>query len=337
MTEALALRNETEQFMPVMNIAVASERYSTLVQYVKELLRENTDYGVIPGTNNKKVLLKPGAEKLCTLFGLRKVITYVEKIEDWEGHEHGGEPFFYYLYRYGLFRGDMLIAEGDGSCNSREAKYRWRKSQRACPGCGVEGAIIKGRENYGGGWLCYTKKGGCGAKFNDTDERITSQTVERIANPDIADQVNTLQKMAQKRALIAATLLAVNASDFFTQDIEDFIDVHATENGAEPEHKPEPKESKAKAAKSAKPKSADEAEREQLIQGIVNGVELIRKKDKSFSLAGYVNETYSVQQGIPDLTLDQVRDLAKQISDKLDAVKGAPDQRYAQPDDDIPF
>jgi hypothetical protein len=30
--------------------------------------------------------------------------------------------------------------------------------------------------------------------------------------------VNTIQKMAQKRALVAATLLAVNASEFFTQD-----------------------------------------------------------------------------------------------------------------------
>src|SRR5690606_14148666 len=37
----------------------------------------------------------------------------------------------------------------------------------------------------------------------------------------IADQVNTLQKMAQKRGLIAATLNTVNASDYFTQDIED--------------------------------------------------------------------------------------------------------------------
>jgi hypothetical protein len=35
--------------------------------------------------------------------------------------------------------------------------------------------------------------------------------------------VNTIQKMAQKRALIAATLLAVNGSEFFTQDIEDRI------------------------------------------------------------------------------------------------------------------
>src|ERR1039458_2434699 len=43
----------------------------------------------------------------------------------------------------------------------------------------------------------------------------------RIPNPDGADVVNTIQKMAQKRALVAATLLATSASEFFTQDVED--------------------------------------------------------------------------------------------------------------------
>jgi hypothetical protein len=35
-----------------------------------------------------------------------------------------------------------------------------------CPECGAD-AIIKSKEEYGGGWLCYKKKGGCGAKFQD--------------------------------------------------------------------------------------------------------------------------------------------------------------------------
>ena len=82
--------------------------------------------------------------------------------------------------------------------------------------------IIRGREEYGGGWLCYKNKGGCGAKFDVNDPAITAQQVGRVINPDIPDQINTIQKMAQKRALIGTTLLAVNASEFFTQDIEDF-------------------------------------------------------------------------------------------------------------------
>jgi hypothetical protein len=210
---------ERSQFMPAMSIELAVERYSAVTEFVSRVLRRDVDYGVIPGTE-KRTLLKPGAEKLTTFFGLSTRFQLLERIEDWTGEQHGGEPFFYYLYRCQLSRGDLLIAEGDGSCNSRETKYRWREAQRVCPAC-AQSAIIKGREEYGGGWLCFKKRGGCGAKFRDGDEQIESQQTGRVFNPDIADQVNTIQKMAQKRALVGSVLLAVNASEFFTQDVED--------------------------------------------------------------------------------------------------------------------
>jgi hypothetical protein len=210
---------ERARFMPAMSIESAVERYNAVTEFVSRVLRNEVDYGVIPGTD-KRTLLKPGAEKLTTFFGLSTRFELLERIEDWTGDEHGGEPFFYYLYRCRLLRGDVLIAEGDASCNSRETKYRWREAQRLCPACG-QSAIIKGREEFGGGWLCFKKKGGCGAKFPDGDQTIESQQTGRVFNPDIADQVNTIQKMAQKRALVGSVLLAVNASEFFTQDIED--------------------------------------------------------------------------------------------------------------------
>jgi hypothetical protein len=203
--------------MPVLNIAVARQRRNDMVEFVREIMREGEDYGVIPGTNDKKTLLKAGAEKLTTFFGLSKRFAIIEKIEDWD------RPLFYYLYRCSLYKGELLIAEADGSCSSRESKYRYRKSERKCPKCG-QTTIIKGLDKYGGGWLCYAKKGGCAAKFKDGDQIIESQVVNRIENPDAADQANTILKMAQKRALVAATLLAVNASEFFTQDMEDFVD-----------------------------------------------------------------------------------------------------------------
>ena len=216
---------ERARFMPAMSIESAVERYNAVTEFVSRVLRKDVDYGVIPGTE-KRTLLKPGAEKLTTFFGLSTRFELLERIEDWTGEQHGGEPFFYYLYRCRLFRGDVLIAEGDASCNSREGKYRWREAQRACPACGVA-AIIKGREEYGGGWVCFKKKGGCGAKYPDGDQAIESQQTGRVSNPDIADQVNTIQKMAQKRSLVGSVLLAVNASEFFTQDVED-MHINAT-------------------------------------------------------------------------------------------------------------
>ena len=56
------------------------------------------------------------------------------------------------------------------------------------------------------------------------------QWMERVENPDVIGLQNTIQKMAQKRAIVGAVLLATGASEFFTQDVEDmnFIDVEGT-------------------------------------------------------------------------------------------------------------
>ena len=221
------IKHEPEAYMPVLSVQQAVARFNAVVEFVQTILHEGIDYGTIPGTG-KATLLKPGAEKLTTFFGLIKRFQLVDRIEDWSGAEHDGERFFYYLYRCQLLRDATVVAEADGSCNSWESKYRYRTADRICPQCG-QATIIKGREEYGGGWLCFAKKGGCGAKFLTGDPSIENQPTGRVLNPDIADQVNTIQKMAQKRALVAATLLAVNASEFFTQDLEDmYVDATFT-------------------------------------------------------------------------------------------------------------
>lgn len=236
MTETQALDitvYEPMAVMPVLDIRAAIVRQQALTDFVSKIMHENTDFGTIPGTD-KPTLLKPGAEKLTTFFGLSKRFVLVERTEDWTGANHGGEPFFYYLYRCQLYgRNNTLIAEADGSASSWESKYRYRNSERVCPQCG-KAAIIKGKAEYGGGWLCFNKKGGCGAKFGDKDKQITEQITGKVPNPDPADTVNTILKMSQKRALIAATLLAVNASEFFTQDMEDFVDADYTVHNAQP-------------------------------------------------------------------------------------------------------
>jgi hypothetical protein len=210
----------TPQGMPAMEVARAVERYTLLNSFIGQVLREGTDYGKIPGTGDAKTLLKPGAEKLAMFFGLSPTFEHVRVIEDWTGQDHGGEPFFYYLIKCRLTRNGSTVAEAEGSCNSWESKFRYRQGERVCPACG-KATIIKGREEYGGGWLCFAKKGGCGAKFSATDKTITEQQTGRVLNPDPADQVNTILKQAEKRALVAVVLIAVNASDYFTQDIED--------------------------------------------------------------------------------------------------------------------
>jgi len=221
--ELQVVNNEKDFFIaPVVSVEAALQAWQAKKDFIKKVLKPNIDYGIIPGTS-KNTLLKPGAEKMAAFFGFSSVFSDVEVIEDWTGKEHDGEPFFYYRQKCTLYRGDLLIASADGSCNSWEKKYRYRKQERECPSCG-KNAIIKGREEYGGGWLCYKRKDGCGAKFQDHDEAIISQDVGVVKNPEISDIVNTILKMAQKRALVAAVLIATNVSDYFTQDIEDYVE-----------------------------------------------------------------------------------------------------------------
>jgi hypothetical protein len=222
---------------PVADVNTALRRYQAVKEFIGQVLKEGTDYGKIPGSD-KPALLKPGAEKMTSFFGLRPTFPLQDVIEDWTGKDHDGEPFFYYRYKCQLWRDGELIAEGEGSCNSWEKKYRYRQAERICPKCGKP-TIIKGKEEYGGGWLCFAKKGGCGAKFANDAPEIVNQQLGQVKNTDPADIVNTLQKMAQKRALVAPVLIATNTSDYFTQDIDDFIDGTVVDMPPEPQEPPQ--------------------------------------------------------------------------------------------------
>jgi hypothetical protein len=105
-------------------------------------------------------------------------------------------------------------------CTTREKKYAVRKQERVCPECGKP-AVIKGKAEYGGGWLCFKKKDGCGAKWSDGNPAIEGQSVGEVENPDLPDLWNTVVKMAEKRARVDAVLAVTGASALFTQDVED--------------------------------------------------------------------------------------------------------------------
>jgi len=216
---ALALPDE-EQFKHDMQ---AINRFQ---QIVHKTMIVGLDYGVIPGTQ-KPTLLKPGAEKIAKLLGLSDQYEILDKAEDWD------KPLFRYLIVCRLIHlaSGSVISEGLGECNSMESKYRWRDSKRKCPYCGAE-AIIKGKREYGGGWICYGKIGGCGEKWPDGDPDIENQEVGKVENEDIYSQVNTILKMAKKRALVDAALSAGRLSDIFTQDVEDIGHIETKGEGS---------------------------------------------------------------------------------------------------------
>ena len=206
-----------------MSIAEMRSQVQKIQLLMSELMHKDEHYGVIPGTN-KPTLLKPGAEKLCLMFRLDPQYE-VERERDGEHLTITSRCTLYHINT------GVRMGSGMGSCSTRESKYAWRKAERTCPSCGKP-AIIKGQAKYGGGWVCWKKKDGCGEKYEDGDTDIESQEVGRIPNPDIADQYNTVLKMANKRSLVAAVLNVTAASDCFTQDLEDTQDPAGSEGAS---------------------------------------------------------------------------------------------------------
>lgn len=204
-----------------------------LVQEVmKSVMHDGEHYGKIPGCGEKPALLKAGAEKLGMTFRLRPQFDITERDL---GHAHRE-----YSIRCTLSDG----TQGVGSCSTMESKYRYRQGERKCPECG-KATIIIGKKEYGGGFLCFAKKGGCGAKFLDNDERILNQQVGKVEHDNPADFYNTCLKMGKKRAHVDAIITATACSDIFTQDVEEIVE---NRQAAEPTPPPTPaKDLKSKA------------------------------------------------------------------------------------------
>lgn len=220
--------------MPALSIQDAVRRYNAVIEFTKTVMKPDKDYGTIPGTN-KPTLLKPGAEKLCSLFALVPEFELADRILDFD------KGLFYFQYRCKLYRDGALVGTGVGSCNSREVKYRYRNVAENKASAEDKASAIRTE----------TKNGKYG-----------TYKVYVIENREPFDLVNTLDKMAQKRALIAATLITTNASEFFTQDVEDMGFIEGEFSEVEPEPKKKAAPAPAQPAGNSTPPPPDEPEGE---------------------------------------------------------------------------
>lgn len=180
------------------NIANTMAKIQQMQSVVQKTLKEGHDFGEVPGTN-KPTLLKPGGEKICMLFGLNPEYSFLQITEDYD------KEFFSYNIRCTLFRNGQPVAQGVGSCNSKEKKYRYIN-------------VDEIPDNY------------VGASEECTDRY--GRVRYKINNPDICSLVNTILKMAKKRAFIDAILQVASLSEVFTQDIEDMGDFIQQEQNA---------------------------------------------------------------------------------------------------------
>jgi len=158
----------------LLDIDFHKRRLEQLNEYIKSQMVVGIDYGSIEGITQKKVLLKPGAEKLCAIFNLYPEYIKTKEIFDTKNQ------FFLFEFKCVLKnrRNGQKVAEAIGSCNNKEkAKVN---------------AIAKSGDVYG--------------------------------------QINTILKIAQKRAYLSATLMATALSNNFNS-------IETEEEGAAAEDK----------------------------------------------------------------------------------------------------
>lgn len=128
----------------------------------------------------------PGTKKRCLLKpGAEKLLRLFNlgvrfKLVDKELDKVNNIAIYTYKAEVYVMKSGLVIAECDATANSQEVKYKER------------------------------------TEWRKNDKGVREST--KVETP-IFDVINTLQKMAQKRALIGAVLLATGASEFFTQDM----------------------------------------------------------------------------------------------------------------------
>lgn len=178
----------------IENVSASLNKVASVQAAIKGALKSGQDFDTIPGTN-KPTLLKPGAEKILMMFGLTSEYEIIESVEDWN------KGVFAYTVRCILSKSGMKITEGLGSCNSKEDKYRYRWVYEKDIPVGVDKETLK----------------------------VNQYNKYRVENDEIYSQVNTLLKMAKKRAQVDATLTVASLSEVFTQDIEDMKEFFKSE------------------------------------------------------------------------------------------------------------
>jgi hypothetical protein len=184
------------EYTPAVMTAAAAKALDEQVRAcTRAVLREGTDYGIIPGTNGEKTLWRPGAQKLLQWFGFSVSCERVEVERDDDGRKHG------ITYRAIVTRrlpdGSVdTLATCEGTADYDESKFYQS----------AEEVQRRARER----------------------ERRNAETYHRPANPkkwqDLGEyraDWNALMKRAQKRAIVGAVVDATAAGGIFSDREED--------------------------------------------------------------------------------------------------------------------
>ena len=189
----VAPAEQQKQALVPATVAEIKQQIGIIHQAMKELMKNETHYGTVPGCGDKQVLLKPGAELIMTLFRLGSELK-VEEFSD------GFDVRYRVTARGFHIPTGNTVGYGIGEASTSEKKYKWRAAV-----CHDEFEATPETRRQ----IAYLK-----------DYNGSVKMIEQVRqNP--ADILNTVLKMAKKRAQVDLCLTATACSDIFVQDMDD--------------------------------------------------------------------------------------------------------------------
>ena len=282
MTKEIALREENA----VMDVASVVNQVQLIQQVMAQTMKDGEHYGQIPGCGDKKALLKPGAEKLLLTFRLAPKYEVVHAVET--------DALIMYRVTCNLehITTGNFVGSGDGACNSKEGKYRWRAENT---GKEVPKEYWDDNRNpvhIGGDQ--YSVKKNNGVWF----------IMHKVEHDNAWDYQNTILKMAEKRALVAAILNVTAASDIFVQDLDD---MDAVPFEKDPQGTPQPQPKRKSKDKKDPPKDGKFATASQ--------IKLIHVKLKKAEITENSFKGYMGIESMKDLPFEYVNDALAAIEE----------------------
>lgn len=220
--------------MPLPDINRMVARKKAIDSLTKEIMKDTIHFGKIPGCGKKPALLKPGAEALCVAFNCRpKPVTTHTLLEN--GHKE-----YHTTCRLIYIPTGQVVGEASATCTTMESKYRFRTGPKESTGMPVPKEYWNLRKTNpkkalellgGAGYLPQKEDGG---------KWYIWEKADGLENPNIADTYNTVERISEKRALVAATLITFGVSDKFTQEPETQEAPNSGTTEAEPAPKGKP-------------------------------------------------------------------------------------------------
>lgn len=186
-----------------MPVAVMKEQVQIIQQVLKSVMKEGVHYAALPGCGTGKVLLKAGVEKI-------NMVCRIGSEPEIDRECDGFDTHFHIRCRMFDLRTGNTLGYGVGEGSTAESKYAWRRAvcHEEYESTEFERRRIHWQPKYENKRPVY-----------ENGKQVFEPVEQVRQNP--GDIINTVLKMAVKRAEVDGCRKVTACSDVFEQDIDE--------------------------------------------------------------------------------------------------------------------